>query len=431
MTGFNSSRLPQTTFAVVFCLIVIVCGCNRKSVDTIVNIDAKTIESSSDVQFAASDWPWWRGPHQDGIALENSVPVVLDESKNLRWKIPLSGEGHASPIVVGDKVFLATANPSSESMSLVCFRATDGEELWETLLHQGKFMHMHNKNTQASATPASDGSKVYTAFMFADGIQVSAVDLDGNIVWQQQAGPFTSRHGYGSSPVLYKSLVIVNGDNHGSGFLAALDRETGQIAWRIKRNNEASFATPVIADLYGKPQLLLSGAKQMCSYNPANGSLNWQSAGPASTTANTVAWNDELVFASGGYPQQSVMAIKADGSKQVVWQKDFKAYVPSPLLVGDKLIVTQDTGIVHCLTASTGEELWKQRLDGECSGSPIAIGDTIIQATETGNVYSYKFDPAYEAISEIKLDGRILSTPVASGHGLFIRTSTHLYCFGN
>ena len=223
-------------------------------------------------------------------------------------------------------------------------------------------MHTHKKNSHASPTPAWDGNYVFVVFMVDDGIVVTALDKKGEIQWQKKAGPFDSKHGYGSSPLLYKSLVIVNGDNQGSGFVTALDRKTGDIVWRIDRTDNSSFASPVVAHLEGRDQLLLSGHNQVCSYDPANGKLLWKSEGPAATTANTLGWHQGLVFASGGWPEQNLMAIRADGSGEIVWQKGIKAYVPSPLIIDGRLIVTQDANIVRCYDPKTGNELWTKRL---------------------------------------------------------------------
>ena len=151
-------------------------------------------------------------------------------------------------------------------------------------------------------------------FLVQNSVYVSAFDREGKLLWQTRAGEFDSKHGYGSSPLLYKSLVIINGDNQGEGFLTALDRETGDIVWRVDRTDNSSFATPIVAHLDGVDQLLLSGHNAISSYDPANGNLRWSSEGPAATTANTMLWHRGLVFASGGWPEHNLMAVHADGT---------------------------------------------------------------------------------------------------------------------
>ncbi|MEK6249872.1 MAG: PQQ-binding-like beta-propeller repeat protein, partial [Planctomycetales bacterium] len=306
-----------------------------------------------------------------------------------------------------------------------------GERLWEKQLHKGGFMHTHKKNSHASPTPAWDGKRVFVVFMVDDGIFVSAVDKAGNIKWQTKAGSFSSKHGYGSSPVLYKSLVIVNGDNHGSGFLTALDRESGEVIWSIKRTDNTSFATPLVARIDGKDQLLLSGLYEVCSYDPADGSLRWKSEGPARTTANAVGWHKDLVFASGGYPEKNLMAIRADGSGDVVWQTGIKSYVPSPLVVDDRLLVVQDSAVVRCYEPESGEELWSQRVgSGGYSASPTAVGDVVYLPDEEGTVHVFRVGDSFEKIAENKMDGEGMASPAICGGRIYIRTSSHLYCIG-
>ena len=226
---------------VVFALVGVLpfVSCGRGKVESVSNADPSRVRSASYVVVAEGDWPWWAGPQRDFESAAESIPVEFDEQQNCSWNYAIPGAGHSSPIVVGDQVFLTAAEESAKTKSLICVDRNTGDEKWIKTLHQGAFMHTHGKNSQASATPASDGERVFTAFMFDNGIQVSAVNLAGDILWQQKAGGFQSRHGFGSSLSIYKSLVIAAGDNPGSGFITALDRETGEIVWRISRVNES------------------------------------------------------------------------------------------------------------------------------------------------------------------------------------------------
>ena len=282
----------------LFIVGVLATGCNRRlpveEVRPLQSVIDETWEPATPP--ADTDWPSWRGTKGDGKAI-GTAPTKWSPKENIAWSVEVPGKGHSSPILWQGKLFLASADVRAETLSLLCYDRQDGEPKWTCVLHQGGIMHAHDKNTHASATPACDGQKIYWAGMVSGGIWVSAVDLDGKIAWQTEAGPFQSKHGYGSSPVLYKNLVIVAGDSDGPGFLAALDKQTGKIAWRVQRGNVASFGTPVIAEVAGKTQLLLSGQSKMTSYDPATGDELWQSAGPASVTANTVVWNDDLIFA--------------------------------------------------------------------------------------------------------------------------------------
>jgi outer membrane protein assembly factor BamB len=383
---------------------------------------AETIEPSPD------DWPCWRGVKGDGIAV-GTAPTHWSATKNVLWKVEIPGQGHASPIVFGDRVFIATADEQQQTMKLLCYGREDGAQQWERQVHEGGFMHAHNKNTHASATPACDGHHVYWVAMVNDAIWVSAVSVEGELVWQAEAGPFVSMHGYGSSPVLYKNLVIVQGDSNGPGWLAALNKETGKIHWRVKRDHGASFATPSIARLRGQDQLLLSGHDKVVGYDPLTGEEIWRADGPASVTANTMAWSETLLFASGGYPQRATWCLTSDKGA-VVWKKNWKCYVPSMIVQGEQLIVPQDDGIVHCVEAATGKEYWNKRLGGDLTASPVLADGKLYFTTEMGKTIVLKSGKHIEVIAENDLGQRCYATPTICGGRIYLRTFSQLYCIG-
>jgi hypothetical protein len=415
------------TFVLV-AVIVFVSGCTPSN-ETNSVVRAGNNSPGKALVAADGDWPWWRGPNHNGIAVPQAVPHHWDENKNILWKVPIPGRGHASPIVVEDRIFLTTADDAEETMSLLCLDRASGKNLWEKTIHAGRFMHTHKKNSHASATPAWDGRFIFVIFMVDNGIFVTALDKDGTIQWKKKAGPFDSKHGYGSSPVLYRSMIIINGDNQGSGFLTAMDRETGEMVWRIDRTDNSSFCTPIVTQIDGVDQLLLSGHNEVSSYNPANGQLRWKSRGPAATTANTIGWHQGVVFASGGWPEQNLMAVRADGSGEIVWEKGIKAYVPSPLVINDRLIVTQDANIVRCYDPQTGKELWVERLGRRgYSASPTAVGEIVYLPDETGNVHVFRAGDKFEAIASNKLPGDGMASPVICDSRIYLRTSSHLYC---
>jgi hypothetical protein len=413
--------------------LLLLCGCGTgEPIDEIRVTDASLIVNAPDVPADKNDWPWWRGPGHNGLAV-GAAPLVWNGSQNVRWKADVPGQGHGSPCVFGPHVFLATSDEGAQTQSLLCYDRETGTPRWTCQVHQGGFMHKHRDNTHASATPACDGKRVYCVFMVQDGVWASAVDFEGHIVWQKKVGDFVSMHGYGSSPALYKSLVIVQGDNSGGGFLAALHAETGEFAWKTRRANADNFGTPVVAHVAGRDQLLINGQSQVASYNPATGESLWTSEGPSEYAANTVAWNDELVFAAGGYPETAVMAIRADGSGQVVWRIDrMKAYVPSPLLLGDRLLVVQDNGVANLLDAASGEKLWGdgERLGGNFYASPVAAGDHVYVPDRDGMVHVFKAGAKFVSVSENFLANGGDASPAICDGQIFLRTTSRLYCIG-
>ncbi len=189
---------------------------------------------------APGDWPWWWGPDRNATGEEQDVPTEWSVTDNVLWTAEVQGRGHSSPCVWGQQVFLTTADEASEQQRLLCYDRDTGQQRWNQVVHEGGLMRMHNKNSHASATPACDGQHVYTVFINGEALKVTAFDLDGELVWQKDAGPFKAEHGYGSSPVIYGSLVIVLGDNLSGSFIAALDRETGEIAWRTAQNQRTT-----------------------------------------------------------------------------------------------------------------------------------------------------------------------------------------------
>jgi outer membrane protein assembly factor BamB len=390
-------------------------------------------------QFGPDDWPWWRGGRHDGCS-PGKAPLEWSESRNIVWKSAVPGSGHASPVVFGERIFIATADEQQKTQSLVCFDRKSGKQLWAKVIHTGGFMKKHPKNSQASATPACDGQRVFVAFVHADELWVSAVDFDGNIVWQEPAGPFASEHGYGSSPAIYESLVIVNGDSLGGGFVAALHRESGKIAWRKQRPNggkHGSYASPILAKTAGKPQLILHGANKVCSYDPANGELVWHCAGPSQVAGNTVAFDDNHVVATGGFPEEFILRIRADGTgdvtdTHVVWRSHKGVpYVPSPLIADGLVYFVADKEMMTCCESASGKQVWKERLHGAFTASPVLAGGLLYVANEAGETFVVKAGRQYERMAVNQLDEGTLATPAIAGGRIYLRTTHHLYCIGH
>ncbi len=386
-----------------------------------------------------NDWPWWRGLSGDGKGTGAVVVTEWSNTKNVIWKTAVAGRGHSSPILWGDRVFLTTADEQSQEQSVLAFDRKTGKPLWATVAHKGGLMKKHGKNSHASATSACDGDRVYSAFIHSDALHVTATNLDGKILWQSNAGPFRSEHGYGSSPVLYKSLVIVNGDNLSGCFIAALDRATGKVVWKTPRKTtgrHGSYATPIVAKVAGRTQLLLHGMETVSSYDPDAGKLLWSCDGPTEVTACTVAFNDKLVFASGGYPDKEILAIRPDGrgdvtKTHVVWRsKKGVTYVPSPLYHDGHLYVVNDGGVASCFDADTGDQLWQNRLEGSFSASPVFAGGHIYATNEAGKTFVIKAGDRFELVAQNDLAHGGFATLAIAGGQVFLRTEHSLFCIG-
>jgi outer membrane protein assembly factor BamB len=417
------------------------CGNRQHStveVERVRPAEATNINMSAEIEVADNDWPWWRGPNRDNSARGPLPPMKWSPSDNVVWEVEVPGRGHSSPIVVGDRVFVTTSDEANSVQSLLAFARVDGVLQWNKQIHRGRLPTSHEKGSHASSTPACDGDQVFTVFAVDDGIWVSAVSITGEILWQKKIGGFLSRHGYGSSPVLYKSLVIAAADGVGRGYIVALDRSTGDVVWQTPRLREASFGTPIVARVAGRDQLLLAGQNRIVSYDPATGEEMWWCDGSASSTANTVVCNDEYVFASGGWHQTGVMAIRANGSGDVTdthiaWRDPTKMYVPSAAIVDDILLAVRDDGIVIGFDTASGEKHWAKRLPGGgVSASPtVAAGGIAYLPNEKGDIFVFRVGHKFQLLAKNELQSGIFASPVIVNGRIYLRTLTHLWCIGS
>lgn len=392
---------------------------------------------------AENDWPWWRGPQRNGIARSAPVPTTFSETQNLTWKVPVPGRGHASPTVVGTRIFLATADDKQQVHSILGFDRRTGKQLWKTDVNQGGFPEKnHEKNTEATPTIASDGERVFATFYHHDKIELLALDFDGQLIWKKDVGPFYPKmyeYGYAPSPILYQDSVIVAAEYDGdASFLTAFDRKTGERRWRAARPRMVSYSSPVIGNVAGKDQLLISGALKVSSYDPVDGKALWSIEGTTAATCGTMVWEGDTVFASGGYPKSETIAVKADGSGKVVWKNNQKCYEQSMLAHKGYLYALTDNGILYCWRASDGKEMWKERLKGPISASPVLAGDHIYWANELGTMYVFRANPdKFELVAENQIGTDSFPSPAICGGQIFLRVATGtgterqewLYCF--
>ena len=384
-------------------------------------------------QAKSGDWPWWRGPNNNGIAeAGQDVPTSWSETKNVLWKVPVPGRGHSSPTVIGDRIFLATADERNQIQYVMAYNRENGKELWRTPVSRGGFPNTHPKNTHGTCTVACDGERLFVAFHHHAKVTLACLNLDGKEQWRKDCGKFDPRmyeYGYAPSPVIYKSMVILSADYEGGGYIAAYDRESGERAWKTKRpsgrQTGLSFSSPIVANVAGKDQLLLSGCQQVASYDPSTGKLNWNVPGATTmATCGTVVWDGDLIFASGGYPKPETVCIKADGSRKVVWRNRQKCYEQSMLAYKGYVYAVTDQGIAYCWRATDGKEMWRSRLKGPISASPILVGDNIYQSIENGRTYVFKATPdRFTAVAENQLGNSAFATPSICGNRIYLRVA--------
>lgn len=396
------------------------------------------------------DWPWWRGPLRNGHAPPDCrLPTKFGERERLVWKTPIPGRGHSSPVVVGDAVYLTTADELRETQSLLALSRTSGELLWSRQLNEGGFAEEnHPKNSEANPTIACDGERIISCLNHHEGVHVAAHDLAGETLWTRRTGHYNPRrykYGYAPSPVMYRQLVIVAAEQDGESYIVALNRTSGEEVWRIARPQSTSYSSPSIGHVAGRDQLMISGHEHIAAYDPSTGEQLWRAPGTTAATCGTMVWSGDIALASGGYPKAETVAVKADGSGKVLWKNGQQCYEQSMIVVssGDDpavhyLYAITDKGIAYCWRVSDGKEMWRERLRGPVSASPIVAGGNIYWANEAGTMYVFAADPAkFRLIAENRIGEEALASPAVSRNQLFLRVAQgvgasrkeYLYCF--
>ena len=394
------------------------------------------------ITVSPNDWPWWRGPLRNGIAAtDQKPPMTWSDKENIVWKTPVSGRGHGSPTVVGNQIFLATADHDSEVQSVLCFDRLTGKQLWQTEIHRGGFEKKGNeKSSLASSTLACDGQRVFINSLNGGAIHTTALSLDGQKLWQTKITDYVLHQGFGSSPAVYQSLVIVSADNKGgTGAIAALNRATGKVVWQQPRPKFPNYTSPIILNVAGREQLFFSGCDLVTSFNPLDGKKLWEIEGSTTECVTSTVTDGQLIFTSGGYPKNHMSAVKADGSGKVVWENGSRVYVPSMLVRDGHLYAVLDAGVAMCWKSDTGKEVWKGRLGGTFSASPVMVGEQLFATNESGKTYVFKTKPdAFELVGENQLAEDVFSTPTFCGSRIYMRAASRvdgkrqemLYCIG-
>ena len=387
------------------------------------------------------DWHLWRGPHQTGIAASGQeLPLKWSKTENVVWKADVPGRGHGTPIVVGGQVVLATADEAKQIQSIRSYDREKGGLLWRTEIHRGGFMRRNKKASQASGSLAFDGKRFYVNFANGGGAHVTALSPAGKILWQTKVTDYVVHQAYGSSPALYgDDLLLVSADNKKAGAVAALNRNSGKIVWKVKRPKKPNYPSPVVYKLAGRDQLILTGCDLVSSFNPRTGEKLWEVEGATTECVTTTVTDGVHVYSSGGYPKNHVSAVRADGSGKLAWRNNVRVYVPSMIVHQGHLYAIADAGVAYCWKSDTGEEIWKGRLGGTFSASLTLADENLYAANEAGECFVFRASPkGFEIIAKNKLGDEIFATPVLCGNRLYQRVAHRsgsnrqevLYCIG-
>lgn len=383
-----------------------------------------------------TNWPRWRGPEQDGHSAESAVPVKWSDS-DVVWKTQLPGIGQSSPIIWGDRIFLTAALDQGRERVVLGVDRPTGKILWQHTAWKGEPEKVHNMNGWASASCVTDG-QIVIAFFGRGGLH--AYSVDGQPLWSRDLGTFEGPWGTAACPILIDDLVVQNCDADANACLLALDKRTGQEVWRTKRRDHRGWSTPIVIAAGGRRELVLNGHEGVQAYDPATGRELWFCKSFNGRGEPTVTPAADLLCVVNGL-SGDFYAIRPGGngdvtSTHMAWHTPRKGGrdCPSPIAIGNFVIVCDMSGIATCYDAQDGRIYWKERLNGKYSGSPIAAGGLVYLLNEAGSTTVIKPGPQLEITAENPLSAgpaeifRATLTP-ADGK-LYLRSTTMLYCVG-
>ena len=392
----------------------------------------------------AQEWTRFRGPNGTGIGKGDSIPARWSPA-DYNWKIDLPGIGHSSPVVWGDKIFLLSADPENATRYVLCIRAADGKTLW-TRTFESESHHLHTRSSFASCTPTVDAERVYVAWSTPAKTTFIALDHSGKTVWDIDLGTWQSQHGFGTSPILYKDLVILfnsqqanqlkPGEKPGRSFMMAFDKKTGDERWRRQRKSvNVCYSVPCIYTPAGGADELIccSTGNGIFSLDPLTGEENWSvDTFTMRTVASPIIAGGHIFGSTGsGGGGNYVVAIKPGKEAEEAFRVPRQAnYVPTPVTKGDLVFLWYDKGVVTCIDAKTGEQHWQQRVGTAFSGSPVRVGDRMYCINEDGVVIVIAADKEYKLLAENPLGEPSRSTPAVSGGRLYLRTYSQLFSIG-
>ncbi len=408
--------------------------------------------------FAHADWPQFRGPFNNGhvtapgSTTPTGLPVKWSETENVKWKIPIPHRGWSTPAIMEGKVWLTTATLEGHDFFVICVDAATGNVLLnEKLFHTDAPEPLGGAvgvNCYASPSPVVEPGRVYVHF---GSYGTACLDTGTfKVLWKREDLACRHFRGPGSSLALFKDYLLITMDGIDQQYLAALDKKTGQNVWRADRTTawndlgqdgkpagggdfRKGFTTPLVIEVNGKPQVISAGSKAAYSYDATSGRELWKVRYPAHTPAATAVFGHGLVFLTTGNSPTELMAIRPTGegdvtSTNIVWKTTRGApRMPSPLLVDDLLYVVADNGVATCWEATTGKELWQERVGGDYFASPIYADGRIYCFNNTGASTVLKAGRTYEVLTKNTLEAGLMASPAVAGKALILRTKTHLY----
>ena len=385
----------------------------------------------------AKYWPRWRGPSGQGIVTTGTYRDRWSPAEGVKWKVPVPGRGHSSPVIWGDRIFLTTEYDDGAKLSMLAFRRSDGRKLWETVVPTDGVEHVYRKNSRASATAVTDGTLAYASFG-THGL--AAFDFSGTLVWHTPVGRLNNYHGSAGSPILYKDRLFIYQDHRGtestSSFVAAYDKTTGKQIWKTDRTATTGWGTPVVIHAGDRDELIVSSQRRVHAYDPATGKELWTVGGLTFEVIPTPVVAEGLVICSSGR-QGPTIAIRPGGSgdvtsTHVAWSSPKGSpFVPSGVVVDGILYLVND--IQSILTAhevKTGQVLYQGRLgvakkEG-FSASPIANAGKVFFTNDDGETFVLQAGREFNLLHVNTLGEQTLASPALVDGRWYFRTASSL-----
>jgi outer membrane protein assembly factor BamB len=392
----------------------------------------------------AADWPEFRGPTGQGTSAATELPLEWSTRKNVVWKQRIPGLGWSSPVASGGQIFLTTGEEDKSdraSLRLIALDAATGRQQWQTeifALAETRPQAIHDKNSPASPTPLIEGDRIYVHFGHHG---TACLDRSGKIIWRNGTLYFDTVHGNGGSPILVDDALIFHADGAKDPFIVALDKNTGEIRWKVARTvpvrQTFSFCTPLLIAVNGKRQIISPHSGAVAALDPKDGREIWRVRyGGGYSVVPRPVFAHGLLFIATGFNRADLLAIRPDGEgdvtdTHVAWRTTKGApLTPSVVVVGDELYAVSDMGIASCFDAKTGKVHWQERIAGNYSASPLAAAGRIYFQNETGTGVVLKAGRAFTTLATNPLEERTLASYAVLDNTLLIRTENHLYRIG-
>jgi outer membrane protein assembly factor BamB len=397
----------------------------------------------------SENWPRFRGPTGQGISSETGLPTQWSAEENIAWKTPIPGEGWSSPVVFDDRVFVTSATDDGKSCHVICVDRRTGEIAWNTKVFEQVPKHKREDNSYATPTPVTDGEHVYAVFSSGG---IAALNMAGKVVWTNEDIEFFSQHGLGASPILHENLLIMPFDGSSPGedslvgfkkawdgaVLLAVDKNTGKEVWRGSRGlSRLAHVTPNLLKQDGMEQLVSAAGDVIQGHDPTTGKLIWTVHSQGEGVTPSIVLANGLIYSCSGFEAPTIRVVRSGGegditTTHIAWER--KEGVPSLsslLYVEPYIYSVTDSGIVSCLDAKTGEEVWQKRIGGKHAASPIySEGKIYFLADLDGETVIIKAGDKYEEIARNTVGEACKASIAASQGNLFIRSDKHLFCIG-